>query len=272
VSAISATTRLYALLGDPVSRSGSPAIQNAAFRAAGVDAVYVALRCSTEDAPGLLRAVARAGGGGNVTVPHKGLAATTIEEPTPAVVRTGACNTFWLEAGRIRGDNTDVTGFVTAAARLVGSLAGTRVLLLGAGGAARAVVAALLDAPAERILLLNRSRVRAEALLADFGAAPDRLELADAVEGTFDLVVNATTIGSRAGDPSPLDPTTLAGAGAVLDLAYTAGETALVRAARALGIPAADGQEMLLAQAAAAFERWFDLPAPADVMRGALIQ
>ena len=107
----SSSTRVLALLGDPVLHSLSPAFQNAALRATGRDALYVALRCGGPDLPGLLRGLARAGGGGNVTVPHKGAAAEVVEEVTEAVQETGACNTFWLENGRIRGDNTDVAGF-----------------------------------------------------------------------------------------------------------------------------------------------------------------
>ncbi len=267
---ISATTRLFAILGDPVSHSASPRLYNAAFRAAHLDAAYAALRCAADDVPGLVRGLARAGGGGNVTVPHKAVAAAAIEEPSDAVLRTGACNTFWLEAGRIRGDNTDVAGFTAAAGRLLPSLAGTRVLLLGAGGAARAVVAALLAAPAERILLRNRSRVRADALLADFPGG--RLDLApDDLRGErFDLVVNATSLGLHVGDPLPLDLDTLGGVATLLDLVYSPEETPLVLAARARGLPAADGKEMLVAQAEAAFARWFGTRPPDGVMRAAL--
>ncbi len=269
---ISATTRLFAILGDPVSHSASPRLYNAAFRAAHIDAAYAALRCAAADVPGLVRGLARAGGGGNVTVPHKAVAAAAVAEPTPAVTRTSACNTFWLEDGRIRGDNTDVAGFAAAATRLVGSLAGARVLLLGAGGAARAVVAALLDAPAERILVRNRSRVRADALLADLAAPPARLDLApeELRRERFDLVVNATSLGLHPGDPLPIALEDVGGIGAVLDLVYSPEETLLVLAARARAIPAADGKEMLTAQAEEAYRCWFGTRPPEGVMRAAL--
>ncbi|HEX9108308.1 MAG TPA: shikimate dehydrogenase [Longimicrobiales bacterium] len=271
---ITAVTRLYALLGDPVSHSLSPRMQNAAFASAGLDAIYVALRCSTDDVPGLLRALARAGGGGNVTVPHKGVAAAAVDDPTPAVIRTGACNTFWLEDGRIRGDNTDVAGFLATVRRLVPPLKGGRALLLGAGGAARAVVAALLDDGVAEIAVRNRSRVRAEALIASFndGAEPLRLAPDDQTlrRERFDLVVNATSLGLHEGDESPLDLSGFSHVGAALDLVYLPGETAWVRSARALGIPAADGLHMLVGQGAAAFERWFGQPAPVEAMRTAV--
>jgi shikimate dehydrogenase len=271
---ITAATRLYALLGDPVAHSLSPRMQNAAFTSAGLDAIYAALRCGTDEVPGLLRALARAGGGGNVTVPHKGVAATAVDDPTPAVTRTGACNTFWLEDGRIRGDNTDVAGFLATVRRLVPPLKGARVLLLGAGGAARAVVAALLDDGVAEIAVRNRSRVRADALIAAFNDAAEPLRLAPDDEALrrqrFDLVVNATSLGLHPGDASPLDLSGFSHVGAVLDLVYLPGETAWVRSARALGIPAADGLHMLVGQGAAAFERWFGQPAPVEVMRAAV--
>jgi shikimate dehydrogenase len=274
VSEITTGTRLFAVLGDPVAHSLSPRMQNAALRAAGLDAVYTALRCSPDDLPGLLRGLARAGGGGNVTVPHKGLAASLVEEPSVAVLRTGACNTFWLEDGRVHGDNTDVAGFRAALEQVLPDPAGAQVLLLGAGGAAHAVVAALLEAEADRILVRNRSHVRARELVAAFGGESATLRLAEqdpaSAGAGFDLVVNATSLGLRPADELPIDLERLGRVGAALDLVYASGETAWVRAARKLGIPAADGREMLVGQGAAAFERWWRQPAPVEVMRQAV--
>src|SRR5690606_16290246 len=188
-------TRLIALLGNPVAHSISPIFQNAAFRHAGVDGVYLALRCEGAAVPGLLRGIALAGGGGNVTVPHKEVAAQAVDEPTEAVRRTGACNTFWSEGDRIRGDNTDVVGSARAIEALLGgSAAGARVLLVGSGGAARAALAALADGGAGEVVLLNRTRGRAEALAALFHDAPFRARVAEREEelpdGSFDLAIN----------------------------------------------------------------------------------
>ncbi|HEX7119466.1 MAG TPA: shikimate dehydrogenase [Longimicrobiales bacterium] len=270
---LTASTRLIALLGDPVAHSLSPRFQNAAFEAVGVDGVYVALRCDAASVPGLLAGIARAGGGGNVTIPHKALAARTVEVATDAVRRTRACNTFWLEDGRIHGDNTDVAGFSAAARALVGSPAGARVLLLGAGGAASAAVCALLDDGVGAIDVVGRSPERVRALVAAFDAGA-RLRAAPGAAPPagerYDLVVNATPLGLHAGDPWPLDLDGFPRVGAVLDLVYTPGETAWVRDARRRGIVAADGREMLVAQGAAAFERWWGRPAPIDAMRRAL--
>jgi shikimate dehydrogenase len=271
-----AATRLFALLGDPVSHSFSPTFQNAALRALGLDAVYVALRCAADDVPGLLRGIARAGGGGNVTVPHKAVAAATVDRPSDAVVRTGACNAFWLEDGAVHGDNTDVAGVREAVRALLGrDPAGARVLLLGAGGAASAAVCALADAGAERIVVVNRTVERAEALAERFRGPGVRIDVAgsaDALAGErFDVAINSTSLGLRPADPLPLDPDAPGpDVGAALDLVYAAGETRWVHAMRARGLPAADGREMLVQQGAAAFRRWWGMDPPLDVMRAAL--
>lgn len=267
----SASTRLIALLGDPVGHSLSPVFQNAAFDAAGVDGVYVALRAPAGEVPGLIRGIALSGGGGNVTLPHKELAARTVDRASDAVLRTGACNTFWAEEGQVFGDNTDVSGVAAAMRRVLGGPpAGARVLLLGAGGSARAVVAALVDEGAGRLEVLNRTPQRAAPLVAL--AAEAGLEAATVPDPhrlrgeRFDLVVNATSLGIRDDDPLPLDPITGIQAVAVLDLVYSRHSTAWVRAWSERGVPAADGLDMLVAQGAASFERWWGLPAPLEPM------
>lgn len=266
---LSSRTSLYAVLGDPITHSLSPRFHNAAFDAAGLDAVYLALRCDAAAMPGLLTGIAQAGGGGNVTVPHKQLAWRVVTRRTDAAERTGACNTFWLQAGEIWGDNTDVAGFAAAVTMLIGRpAAGGRVLVAGAGGAARAAVWSLLEQGAVEIVLFARSPERAAAILADF-ARPDLLRAVDTVpSGAWDLVVNATPLGLRPDDALPF-PASVA-AGAALDLVYGPAETPWVRQMRAAGVAAADGREMLLQQGAAAFRCWFGRDAPLDVMRRAL--
>jgi len=271
---VSASPRLFAVLGDPVAHSLSPTIQNAAFRAAGLDGVYVALRCTAETLPGVMRGIALAGGGGNVTVPHKEAARRVLDRAAAAAVRTGACNTFWSEAGVLCGDNTDVAGFRAAARELMPTMAGARVLLLGAGGAARAALAALEEEGGAAVTVLARTPSRAAELRERFGGSRLTVRTATDPEDVrgqdFDLVVNATPLGLRPGDPLPLDLTTLRSVGAVLDMVYGAEPTPWVASARALGIPAVDGIPMLIAQGAAAFERWWGLPAPVAAMRAAL--
>jgi shikimate dehydrogenase len=271
----SAATRLVALLGDPVSHSLSPRFQNAGFRAAGVDGVYLALRCSSRDLPGLLAGISRAGGGGNATLPHKADAAELVERRTEAVVRTGACNTFWAEDGVVCGDNTDVIGAGRAVVDLLGtSAAGSRVLLLGGGGAARAALYALLDQGADQVLLLNRTPARAEAALSGLPEFRARIGLATSLSGLeserFDLIVNATSLGLRPGDPLPLELPAVGEVGAALDLVYRPEPTEWIRYLRANGVRADDGLGMLVHQGAAAFERWWGIPAPFAAMRASI--
>ena len=263
-------TRTFALLGDPVEHSLSPLIQNAAFRAAGVDGRYVTQRCHADDVHAAMRALARAGGGGNVTVPHKRIAAAAVRG-TAAVERTGACNTFWMEQGQLVGDNTDVVGFDRAVRELIGDPKGARILLLGAGGGAAAALLALLEADAAEVVVANRTRAHAEEMVARVAAGDPRAHVGAAFGSNFhdrfDVVVNATSLGLRPHDAlPPLHEDTRA----ALDLVYAPGGTPWVRAARADDIPAADGLPMLLYQAAAAFERWWQRPAPIDAMRAAL--
>ncbi|MFW6199420.1 MAG: shikimate dehydrogenase [Gemmatimonadota bacterium] len=270
---VTAHTRVLCLLGDPVEHSLSPVMQNAAMLETGVDGVYVALRCHGDQVPSLMAALAHAGGGGNVTLPHKERAATVVDVPSDAVRRTGACNTFWGEDGKIHGDNTDVEGFQRALhAFLDQSPAGLRVLVLGAGGAARAILVGLLDDGVEEVLLLNRTVERARAVARRIGG--ERVRVAQGlpeVEGeAFDLVVNATRLGLSPDDPLPLDLDAVGDVGAVVDLVYGEGGTPLVRIARERGIPASDGAEMLVRQGGVSFERWWKSRAPVEVMRRAL--
>ncbi len=272
-SPITSATRVLALLGDPISHSHSPLIQNAACASAGVDGVYVAVRCDRERLPALMEALAQGGGGGNVTLPHKERAAAVIKLPSEAVRRTGACNTFWSERGQIRGDNTDVEGFRRALERFLGrSPRDHRVLVLGAGGAARAVLLALLDEGAKDITLYNRTVERARAVSRRIGG--ERVRVVSPVEelngGQFDLVVNSTRLGLDPSDPLPLDLQRLERVGAVLDLVYGDTPTPFVKEARKFGVPATDGGEMLVQQGAVSFERWWGKDAPVDAMRAAL--
>ncbi|MFQ5888782.1 MAG: shikimate dehydrogenase family protein [Gemmatimonadota bacterium] len=274
-ASVAGPRRRYGLLGDPVSHSISPAIYAAAFRVLGVQAEYVTLRVAEEELPGAMRSLA-ASGGGNVTLPHKAAAATLLEWRSEDVSASGACNCFWLDArGRLAGDNTDVGGFLAALSEAPRcDLAGGRVLLLGAGGAARAVLIGCERAGAARIDVWNRSPDRARRLVEQFGSrvlllrpiAREQLE-----DVTYELVVNATSLGLSSEDPLPLD---LGGvrAGAAFDLVYRPGGTRWVHHARELGIPAQDGRGMLVHQAALAIERWLGIEAPLPAMREATEQ
>lgn len=273
----SAERRLFALLGDPVDHSLSPVIHAAAFRELGVAALYRRIRAGPDEVADLMRAVAAAGGGGNVTLPAKGEAAAALDDATGAVGATGACNCFWANGQGLAGDNTDVEGFRRAVAGLLpadagpGGLAGRRVLLLGAGGGARAVLHACLQEDVESVDVLNRTLAHAEAAVREVGRGDGRLEVLahrDDRPPRYDLVVNATSLGLDPEDTLPLDLGELE-VGAAFDLVYGADGTAWTRHARRLGIPARDGLEMLVRQAAASLRRWLDVEPPVQAMRRA---
>jgi shikimate dehydrogenase len=265
---ISARTRLLAVIGDPVEHSLSPAMHNAAFRALGLDAVYVALRCPSGALPGLLAACAAVGVAGNVTVPHKEAAERCLTRKTDLCARVGACNTFWSEHGQLVGDNTDVAG-VLAALRQLGAEGAPQWLLIGTGGGARAVAIAAAEARAT-LYVLSRDAGRAVEF-ADW--AKSRGTTAHPARGDLiaDVAINATPLGLRESDPLPLETSRLRGLRAALDLVYAPGETRWVRILRAAGVTAHDGREMLVQQGAAAFTRFFPgVDAPMEVMRAAV--
>lgn len=259
---IGAGTRLFALLGHPVGHSLSPAMHNAAFRVLGIDAAYLALDCSSDLVGPLIRGIAAAGGGGNVTIPHKAEAARAIglADHDPDAV----CNTFWQEDGVLRGANTDPEG-ILGALRHAG-VEGGRWLVVGTGGSARGVLAAARQAGAA-VAVQSRDAARAAA----FGDSARRLGVTVVERGECEVLVNATPLGLRRDDPVPASLAELAGVRVVLDLVYARGETALVRSARAIGLVALDGREVLLGQGVAAFRHWFPgISPPVEVMRAAL--
>jgi shikimate dehydrogenase len=262
---VTARTRVFAILGDPVSHSLSPRMHNAAFAALGLDAVYIALREQAASVASLMRALAVNGGGGNVTIPHKSVAAKAVDTmrgPTPE-----ACNTFWGEEGRLIGDNTDVVGVRdTLVALGAGSATPARWLVIGTGGSAQAVAQAAADLGAA-LAVQSRSTERGGAFL----EAAHGLGVAPADPKACQVVINCTPAGLAAGDPLPISPAEVPAAKWALDLVYRPGETAWVKAMRAAGCAATDGREMLLRQGAAALERWFaGQRAPVEVMRAAV--
>jgi shikimate dehydrogenase len=253
---------LAGVLGFPVAHSRSPEIQNAAFRELGLDWRYVKLPVP----PGLfdetVRALPGSGfRGANVTIPHKRAALALAYVRTPAADAIGAANTLLFgEDGSIEADNTDAPGFLAA---LGDDPAGLRALVLGAGGAGRAVAWALREAGAGEVSVWNRTSESAAALSAELGLR--HVERPEAC----DLLVNATSVGLTSGDGLPLEglePPPL-----VVDLVYSDRPTALLEWARARGSRTVDGLEVLVRQGALSFERWTGRRAPVDVMRAAAL-
>jgi len=266
---ISAKTRLLVVIGDPVAHALSPAMHNAAFRALGIDAVYVAVRVTPAALPAFLAAQRSTGGAGNVTVPHKEAVEGSVSRKTDVCARVGACNTFWTEGTDLMGDNTDVVGVTKALAQIGVAEKGGRWLVVGTGGSARAVASVAVDRGAA-LWVRSRDAARARA----FGAWASGIGADAHVAGgpvEVDVAINATPLGLAGHDPLPVDVNHIPGAQRALDLVYSPGETRWVHTLRERGIAAMDGREMLVQQGAAAFARFFpDHPPPVEVMRAAV--
>jgi shikimate dehydrogenase len=272
-------TRRVALLGKPLRRRHSVVMHNAAFEAAGIDARYELLELD-EDAvePTVLAAHGPEWLGLGVTAPYKKLVAGLVDEVEDDARTIGAVNNVVrTDDGRLVGFNSDAPGFRAGVELALGRpLEGLDVVVAGAGGAAHAVVFACLSAGARRVTIGNRNASSARTL-ADWFAplgtfdvravGLDDSAFAEAV-ASADLAVNATTVGMvDAGMTIPVDE--LPAHATVFDLVYVPPETPLLRSARARGLRAANGSEMLIQQAAIAFERWTGVAGMADVMREA---
>ena len=268
-------TRRVALLGKPLKRRHSVVMHNAAFAACGIDARYELLELEPDDVPG---AVAAARGadflGLGVTAPYKPLVASLVDEVENEAATIGAVNNVVRRPdGTLLGFNTDAPGFRAGVELAMGrSVEGASVVVAGAGGAAHAVVHACVTAGASRVTIGNRSADGAVALAKQFGAEAagtlDSEAFAGALESA-DVVVNATTVGMV--DPGmTINVELLPSFATVFDLVYVPAETPLLAAARARGLRAANGSEMLIAQAAAAFERWTGIGGMGGVMRAAV--
>ena len=262
---IGGSTRVFAILGDPVAHSLSPLMQNAAFRALGLKAVYVPIPCSADDVAPLIQALARAGGGGNVTVPHKEVAARAVNRCLDLAQTVGACNAFWGDNGTSVGDNTDVHG-VREALRELGA-PDAPWLIAGTGGAARAAVIAARDAG---VAVAVSSRDPGPADVRSSRGSPSH-NVPITTREECGVAINSTPLGLKAGDPLPIALDAAPRLEVALDMVYAAGETEWVRTMRPRVRSAADGRTMLVAQGAAAFHRWFPKRhAPVEVMRAAV--
>jgi shikimate dehydrogenase len=251
---ITGRTRLAAVIGSPVRHSLSPAVHNAAFAAAGVDWRFVALEVAPGDGARAVHAMRTLGiGGYAVTTPHKADVAAAVDEVDTAAAALRSVNTVVLrEDGSTYGASTDGPGFVDSLTASGVTVAGARVVVLGAGAAARAIVDALVRTGAADIAVVNRSPEPAEAIAQTAGVV--RVGAVGDVREA-DVLVNATSVGMGSGE-SPLDPTLLHDRLAVADLVYHPLETALLRAAAAAGARTVDGLGMLVHQAIRQQQLW----------------
>ncbi len=255
--------KLAGVLGWPVSHSRSPRLHGWWLERHGIDGAYVPLPVKPEDFAQVVRTLPRMGfAGANVTVPHKEQALTLVDHVEPLARRIGAVNTLVVRAdGSIEGRNTDAFGFIENLRqgcpnwRADAGPAG----VVGAGGAARAVLVALLDAGVPRIRLANRSRDRAEQLAAEFGAGIDVVPWPERQDALADagLLVNTTSLGMTGQPPLDMTLDALPRDAVVTDIVYAPLSTPLLQEAQARGNAVVDGLGMLLHQARPAFAAWF---------------
>ena len=279
-------TTLAGVMGWPIAHSLSPAMHNAAFEALGMNWAYVPVPVRPGDVGAAVAGLRALGFRGcNVTVPHKEAVIPYLDRLPPRVARFGAVNTLIFERGAdgrctLTGENTDVQGFVRALREEGYDPAGRRVVLVGAGGAARGVIYGLCGAGAASITVLNRTPERAQALVEDLAPAAGETALrAEALTEAVllarahqsELLVQSTTVGMwpHAGASIWPEGRPLPAHLAVVDLVYRPIETRLLHQARESGATAFDGLGMLIAQGALSFQMWTGVWPPEDVMRAA---
>lgn len=264
---LSGAAGLAGVIGWPVAHSRSPRLHGYWLKRYRIDGAYLPLPVRPEDLADALRMLPRLGFRGvNVTVPHKEAALAAVDEADGPAIRIGAVNTVTFgDDGRLLGSNTDGRGFMANLAALQPSWRPDRraAVVIGAGGAARAIVAALLERAVPEVRLVNRTRDRAETLAAGIVRAGDPplvvvdWEQRHAALAGAGLVVNCTVLGMAGRPALDLDLAGLPGQALVADIVYTPLETALLAAARARGHPVVDGLGMLLHQAAPGFAAWY---------------
>jgi len=270
---MSGASRLAAVIGDPVRHSLSPTLLNAAFAEAGLDWHFMALEVAEGRSDEALDAVRALGLAGlSVTMPHKAAVAAAVDHRTEQAEVLDAVNCVVVEGGRLVGHNTDGDGFLDGLRHDTGfDPAGRSTVVIGAGGAARAVVLALARAGAAEVAVVNRTASRAE-VAAGLAGPVGRVVLSDELSDTVaaaDLVVNATSVGMTDDGALPVDPESVAVGAIAVDLIYHPPQTAWLAALRGRGIEAHNGLSMLVFQAAHAFRLWTGSEAPVAVMDAA---
>jgi shikimate dehydrogenase len=272
------------VFGDPVEHSKSPPMHNAALAACGIDAQYARLHIRPDELAQAVRLLPRNGFiGTNVTLPHKVAMLALMDEVDEHAQKIGTVNTVVVDGEKLRGFNTDGPGFSRAVrSEFSADLRDLRVMILGAGGGAgRAIAVQCALENCARLVLVNRTFEKAQSLAKELQsllrgalveAVPwDEAQLKSQIAHT-DLVVNATSIGMKSGDPSLVPGALILPRLLVYDTIYTAARTPLLRAAEEAGARSANGLSMLLHQGALSFEIWFKREAPLEAMHAALLQ
>ena len=269
--------KTYCIIGDPVHHSLSPGMQNAAFSALGLNCTYIAFRVPAGELEASIQSLRSIKiSGFNVTIPHKVSVMKYLDELDVTAKKAGAVNTVNNIEGVFRGYNTDMHGFIEPLRRRKVDFGGMSVLLLGAGGAARAVVAALSEEKGvARVIIANRDQKKADELARagenlGLKCEPLPFDKVASVSPGADLIVNATSIG-LSNEPSPVDSDHIKKGSIVYDIVYRPVVTDLIEQAKMAQASVVYGYEMLIEQGARAFEIWTGLDAPREVMKKNLL-
>lgn len=277
---IDAQTRLIGLLGYPLSHSFSPQMHNAAFAHLNLNKLYLPIEVTEQDLGVVIRGMAKMNFDGfNVTIPHKINVLKYLDEVDEAAAAIGAVNCVTIKDGRLKGYNTDGSGFVRSLEQGLGeSVRGGNILLLGSGGGARAVAMTLALRGAARINIFNRTVAKAQELAGEINAkiksgssaAVDEAALREALAGT-DIIINTTSVGmSPHTEETPLEKSLLQPRHIVCDIVYNPRQTRLLQEAAETGCRILPGLPMLVYQGVESFTLWTGVPAPAEVMFAAL--
>jgi shikimate dehydrogenase len=277
---LSGKTSVYGVIGDPIEHTLSPAMLNAAFCALGLDSVFLAFKVAPTEVENALRGMRSLGIRGlNVTMPHKNAVIPYLDEVDETAKLLGSVNTIFNDEGRLRGFSTDGVGAHRALERNGASLAGKKLVLIGAGGAAKAI-AFTLAKEVKELVLLDRTPAKtstlAEAINQKFHkkatAGPLSPSTIQKSLQTADILINATSVGMHPNEAqSPVKPEWLKPDLVVMDIVYNPLETKLAKDAKAAGSRVVSGMEMLIYQGAASFEIWTGKSAPVEVMRKAAL-
>jgi shikimate dehydrogenase len=276
----SGKTRLYCVIGDPIEHSLSPVIQNAAFEALKLDCVFLAFKVAPPDVENALRGMRGLGiWGMNVTMPNKNAVITHLDEVDEAAKFLGSVNTIKNDSGKLKGFSTDGIGALNALRKNGVSLSGKKLVLFGAGGAARVVAFALAKEVGE-VIILNRTPEKTATLSKELvrlhnkkvTSGPLTTKLIKESLENADILINATSVGMKQNlELSLVNSELLRPDLTVMDIVYNPLETKLAKEAKAMGAKVISGLEMLIYQGAASFEIWTGLEAPIEVMRKAVL-
>lgn len=269
-------TRTYAIIGDPIDHSLSPALHNASFAFLGLDCTYIAYRIPKGDLDASIADLKKIGiAGFNVTIPHKVDMMRLLDEVDEECKKVGATNTVVNTDGRLKGYNTDVDGFLDPIRKRKIDCKGADVLVVGAGGAARAIIAGFAKEKVRKITVANRTQERAKEMVNfanQLGLESEYIDLTKAGESaaSFMFIVNATSVGLK-GEGCPISTKNITRNSIVYDIVYMPVETPLIQQAKEQRATIIYGWEMLLAQAAKSFEIWIGKPAPYEAMKLTLL-